>query len=97
MSVGRFFTGVVIGAAIGAVAGILLAPQSGEETREKIGAMAKDTAEKTENYKGGRQTNLNIKFETGAEIYKIIGNTSSQKMADFYSKIKSEIIKIIEQ
>lgn len=48
MSVGKFFTGVVIGAAIGAIAGILLAPQSGEETREKISEMAKDAAEKTE-------------------------------------------------
>ena len=48
MSVGRFFTGVAIGAAIGAIAGILLAPQSGEETREKLGDMAKDVAGKTE-------------------------------------------------
>ena len=48
MSVGKFFTGVAIGAAIGAIAGVLLAPQSGEETREKIGDMAKDVAGKTE-------------------------------------------------
>ena len=48
MSVGKFFTGVAIGAAIGAIAGVLLAPQSGEETREKIGDMAKYVAGKTE-------------------------------------------------
>lgn len=48
MSVGKFFTGVVLGTAIGAIAGILLAPQSGEETREKLSGMAKDVAEKTD-------------------------------------------------
>ena len=48
MSVGKFFTGVVVGAAIGAIAGILLAPQSGEETREKLSNMAKDVADKTD-------------------------------------------------
>ena len=31
MSVAKFFAGFVVGAAVGAVAGILLAPQSGEK------------------------------------------------------------------
>lgn len=48
MSVTRFFTGVAIGAAIGAIAGVLLAPQSGEETRESIESFAKGIAGKTD-------------------------------------------------
>ena len=48
MSVTRFFAGVAIGAAIGAIAGVLLAPQSGEETRESLGKMAKGVAKKTD-------------------------------------------------
>lgn len=48
MSVSRFFVGVAVGAAIGAIAGVLLAPQSGEETREALGSMAKDVARKTD-------------------------------------------------
>ncbi len=48
MSVTRFLAGFAIGAAIGAVAGILLAPQSGEETREQLGKMASDLADKTD-------------------------------------------------
>ena len=48
MSVFRFLAGVAVGAAIGGIAGVLLAPQSGEETREAIGAMAKDVAQKTD-------------------------------------------------
>ena len=48
MSVTRFLAGFAIGAAIGAVAGILLAPKSGAETREIIGDMASDIAKKTD-------------------------------------------------
>ena len=44
MSVTRFLAGFAIGAAIGAVAGILLAPKSGAETREMLGDMASDMA-----------------------------------------------------
>ena len=48
MSVTRFLAGFTIGAAIGAVAGILLAPKSGEETREQLGKMATEFADKTD-------------------------------------------------
>ncbi len=48
MSVSRFLAGFAVGAGLGAIAGILLAPQSGEETREMLGSMAKDVAEKTD-------------------------------------------------
>lgn len=48
MSVTRFLAGFAIGAALGAVAGVLLAPKSGKETREIIGDMASDMAKKTE-------------------------------------------------
>ena len=48
MSVTRFLAGFAVGAAIGAVAGILLAPKSGEETREILGDMAEDIAKKTD-------------------------------------------------
>ncbi len=36
MSTGKFLTGFLVGATIGGVIGLLLAPQSGEETREMI-------------------------------------------------------------
>ena len=48
MSVTRFLAGFAIGATIGAVAGILLAPKSGAETRELLGDMASDMAKKTD-------------------------------------------------
>lgn len=48
MSVGKFVTGVIIGGAIGAIAGILLAPKSGEETRAMLAESAKETFDKAD-------------------------------------------------
>jgi len=48
MSVGRFFAGFAVGATLGALAGLLLAPQSGDETRDVLGSMAKDVAKRTD-------------------------------------------------
>ncbi len=43
MSATRFLAGFLVGGAIGAVAGILLAPKSGAETRQLLADGAKDT------------------------------------------------------
>ena len=48
MSAGKFLAGFVVGGALGALAGILLAPQSGEETREILSDASKDVAKKTD-------------------------------------------------
>ncbi len=48
MSVTRFLAGFAVGAAIGAVTGILLAPKSGEETREMLGDMAAEISKKAD-------------------------------------------------
>jgi gas vesicle protein len=44
MSLGKFLAGFAVGGAIGAIAGILLAPKSGEETRQMLADSAKDMA-----------------------------------------------------
>lgn len=46
MSVGRFIAGFIVGGAVGAVVGILLAPQSGEDTREMLTEGAQDACKK---------------------------------------------------
>jgi len=48
MSAGKFIAGFIVGGAIGAVAGILLAPKSGEETRNEIANSAKDMLKKAD-------------------------------------------------
>ena len=49
MSAGKFFAGFLVGGAIGAIAGILLAPKSGEETRADIARTSKELYSKAEN------------------------------------------------
>lgn len=48
MSAGKFLAGFVVGGALGAIAGILLAPQSGEETRDLLCDASKDVVSKTD-------------------------------------------------
>ena len=48
MSAGKFLAGFVVGGALGALAGILLAPQSGEETRDLLSDASKDVVKKTD-------------------------------------------------
>ena len=47
MSIGKFITGFAIGAAVGGIIGLLLAPQSGEETREILADKSKEICDKT--------------------------------------------------
>jgi gas vesicle protein len=48
MKSGDFLSGMLVGVVIGAVAGLLLAPQSGEETREDIKEFSIDVAKRTQ-------------------------------------------------
>lgn len=48
MSAGKFLAGFIVGGAIGAVAGILLAPKSGEETRQLIADGTKDALKRAD-------------------------------------------------
>jgi len=48
MSAGKFLAGFLVGGAIGAVAGILLAPKSGEETRQMLADGAKDALKRAD-------------------------------------------------
>lgn len=47
-STGKFLAGFLVGGTLGALAGILLAPQSGEETRKLLCDASKDVAKKTD-------------------------------------------------
>ena len=48
MSAGKFLAGFIVGGALGAIAGVLLAPKSGEETRAMIADGAKDAMKKAD-------------------------------------------------
>lgn len=46
MSATKFLAGFIVGGAIGVIAGVLLAPKSGEETRAMIADTTKDVFER---------------------------------------------------
>ena len=46
MSAGKFLAGFIVGGMVGSLIGLLLAPQSGEETREKIYETSRDIMDK---------------------------------------------------
>jgi gas vesicle protein len=48
MSASKFLVGFVVGGAIGAIAGILLAPKSGEETRAMIAEGTRDAIKRAD-------------------------------------------------
>ena len=48
MSATKFLAGFIVGGAIGTIAGILLAPKSGEETRAMLADSAKDAARRAD-------------------------------------------------
>lgn len=56
---GKFIAGVLIGAALGAAAGLLLAPQSGEETRKVIKKKTKKYLEKGRSFLADKAEDVN--------------------------------------
>ncbi len=78
MSADRFFAGFIVGGALGALAGILLAPTSGEETRKVI-------SEKTSEVKGKAEESIqDIKSKTETIVDEI-----QQKGDELLNKVQS--------
>ena len=83
MSKGKLLSGIIVGAAAGAVLGILLAPDKGSETRKKIaqkgtdlsdnvkdgfGKISDSISEKYKNVKGDAKDLMEKAKENGAEV-----------------------------
>jgi len=52
----KFVTGLIAGAIIGAVAGLLLAPKTGKETRHVIADRARELSQKLRRGRGAEET-----------------------------------------
>ncbi len=76
----NLLTGIVIGAIVGTAAGILLAPESGEETRKKI-------AEKT----SGLKEDLESKFQDISEKIKNLENEALSEFKGKFYDVKGKI------
>lgn len=88
MSEGDFFKGLIFGAAIGATAGILLAPKSGEETRKDIQKLAKDVGDKATDIYTDARKSLDKKV---SELKKAGKKIDLDTYKDLVKKVVSEI------
>ncbi len=77
----NFLTGIVIGAIVGAAAGVLLAPESGEETRKKI-------ADKT----SGLKEDLETKFQEISEKIKNLENEALTGFKEKFYDVKGKVL-----
>lgn len=85
-----FFKGLLLGTLAGAVAGILLAPKSGEETREDIKKLAIDLKNKAENTYEKARKEVERKIE---QIKKAGGKINEGR----YKALVSEVVEEFKQ
>jgi gas vesicle protein len=78
---GSFFLASLMGAVAGAVGGLLLAPQSGKETRKDIIKLANDISNKIKTGAG----------ETKERVEEIFGKVTEEAVAK-YNEIKNSVI-----
>ena len=84
MSAGKFIAGFIVGGAIGAIAGILLAPKSGEETREALATSAQDMIKKADE----TATQIQSKADDAVSDLQKKGEEIKEKLQDLISKQK---------
>lgn len=82
MSTGKVLLGALAGFAAGAVLGILLAPDKGEETRKKM-------SKKADDFSDGLKTKLNDVIETVMNKFESVKDEAN----DFVEKSKAEFNK----
>lgn len=82
---GSFAKGILVGAVAGAVAGVLLAPKSGEETRKDLSKLAKDWVERTSDFYNDA---LNMVYEK-VEALKLAGKRIDEGK---YLQMVSEVV-----
>lgn len=88
MSAGKFLAGFIVGGALGAIAGVLLAPQSGEETRELLSDASKDVVKKTDK----TVKDIQDKADTVVSELQTKGDEIMEKIQTLINKQKGEAI-----
>jgi gas vesicle protein len=89
MSTSKIILGVIVGMAVGAVAGMLTAPDSGMNTRKKISQKSQgyvnDLQNKVNNFKNGFKSSVN----TVKDDVHMIADQAKSKIGDHAKKASS--------
>lgn len=86
MSAGKFLSGFIVGGALGAIAGILLAPKAGEETRDILCDTSKEVIKKTDK----TVKEIQDKADTVVSDLQQKGDEIMEKIQSLIHKQKSE-------
>ena len=83
-----FIKGIIIGGAMGAVIGILYAPQSGLRTRHKIDRKAKDFLAKAKEEYEATLKKSNRAYESAVKELKHLESSTKETVGDMKEKVK---------
>jgi gas vesicle protein len=84
---GSFLAGILIGGLVGAAAALLLAPQSGEETRTQIREKSIEIRDRAEVSMDGAKTRMNETVETARSRVDELSQQVKQKMTPAASEV----------
>lgn len=90
MSKGKLITGILAGAAAGAVLGILLAPDKGSETRKKIAKKGNDLSGSVKDGFSKLGETLNSKYQSIKGDAKDLVEKGKEKSAELKDNYKIE-------
>ncbi len=92
---GTFIMGFTIGALAGAVVSLLMAPQTGEETRQLIKDRAIELKEKgAESYEETKRK-AEIAYKDAVAKYEQFAETTKEKAAEFGQQVKTKVEEIV--
>jgi gas vesicle protein len=80
----KFTIGLLVGFGLGVAAGLLLAPQSGEETRAQLGEQGIMLRDRSADVSGDLRARANDAFAQGREIYQ----RTKDELGSMYSRAK---------